>query len=107
MILVAPKFLKFIQWVFRMNMQIGGLAINPFIFVAAEHLKNDKALINHERIHLRQQKELLFLGFVVLYFIALYRKGYMGISFEKEAYQNMYNLKYLDNRRWFAWTKYL
>ncbi len=88
-------------------MQIGGLAILPFIFVPDKRCKEDEVLINHEKIHLRQQLELFFIGFVILYFIALYRKGYMGISFEKEAYQNQHNLNYLKTRPWFSWKKYL
>ena len=85
MVVVTPKFLNFIRRIFGIKMQIGGLAILPFIFVPDERCKNDARLINHERIHLRQQMELLFFGFVIVYFIALYRKGYLGISFEREA----------------------
>ena len=107
MILVTPKFLNFIRWLFGMDMAIGGLAILPFIFVADERCKHDIYLINHEKIHLRQQAETLFVGFVILYFIALYRKGYMGISFEKEAYQNQHKLEYLKTRPWFAWRNYM
>lgn len=107
MIVVAPRFLNFIRWIFGIKMQIGGLAILPFVFVPSKECKKDEVLINHEKIHLRQQMELLFFGFVILYFIALFRKGYMGISFEKEAYQNQYNPDYLKIRSWFAWRKYL
>jgi len=31
----------------------------------------------------------------------------MNLSFEREAYQNMNNLNYLNQRRPFAWIKYL
>ena len=106
MIIVAPKFLRLIERTFRMDMKIGGLAILPFIFVPNQESKDNKVLINHERIHLRQQLELLFFGFVIWYFIALYRKSYMGISFEKEAYHNQHNLSYLNNRKLFEFRKY-
>lgn len=106
MIVVAPKFLRLIERTFRMDMKIGGLAILPLIFVPDQRSKDNAVLINHERIHLRQQLELLFFGFVIWYFIALYRKSYMGISFEKEAYQNQYNLSYPKNRSLFGFLKY-
>jgi len=106
MIVVAPRFLNFIRWVFKIQMGIGGLAIFPFIFIPREESKGVPKLINHERIHLRQQMELLFIGFIIWYFIELYRKGYRGVSFEKEAYQNQDNLDYLKNRKWFSFYKY-
>ena len=106
MIVVAPRFLNFIRWVFNIKMGIGGLAILPFIFIPREDGKENLQLINHERIHLRQQLELLFIGFVIWYFIELYKKGYRGISFEKEAYQNQHNLDYLNTRKWFSFYKY-
>ena len=107
MIVVAPKFMNFIQWLFRMNMVIGGLAIFPFIFLPSEECKKNAVLINHERIHLRQQRELLFFGFVIWYFIALYRKGYRAISFEQEAYVFQENLDYLRHRKRFAFYSYV
>lgn len=107
MIVVAPRFLRFISWIFGIKMEIGGLVILPFIFVPDDICKNNIYLINHERIHLRQQLEMLFFGFVILYFIELYKKGYMGISFEQEAYRNQHNLNYLKEREWFSWRKYL
>lgn len=106
MIVVAPRFLNFVRWLFGIKMAIGGLAILPFIIVPRKECKLDKRLINHEKIHLRQQLELLFFGFVIWYFIALYRKGYYQISFEQEAYQNDKNIDYLKKRRMFAFLKY-
>ena len=106
MIIVAPRFLRIIELTFNMNMKIGGLAILPFIFVPDQDSKSNEVLINHEKIHLQQQKELLFIGFVVWYFIALYRKGYYNVSFEIEAYTNQSNLTYLKHRSWFSFYKY-
>ena len=68
---------------------------------------------NHEAIHTAQMKELLYVGFYLAYFFEwLYRlvfhtkTAYTGISFEKEAYENETNLKYLDTRKHFAqWRK--
>jgi hypothetical protein len=82
------------------------LAFYPFIFVSTKTIIDDE-LINHEKIHLKQQKELFILPFYIWYLIALYRKGYINISFEKEAYANEKNLTYLRKRRIFAFLRYL
>jgi len=82
------------------------LAFYPFIIMPRATVIDD-VLINHERIHLRQQLEMLFLPFYIWYLIALRRNGYMGISFEKEAYANENNLEYLKKRRIFAFLRYL
>ena len=46
-----------------------GLSLWPFIFLKNRSLKNDDILINHEKIHLRQQKELLIIPFYILYLL--------------------------------------
>ena len=33
--------------------------------------------------------------------------AYRNISFEREAYSNEKDLSYLDNRKWFAWIRYI
>ena len=68
---------------------------------------------NHEAIHTAQMKELLYVFFYIIYFLEwLYRlifhtkTAYIGISFEKEAYENESNLNYLNTRKHFAqWRK--
>ena len=35
------------------------------------------------------------------------RKAYRNVSFEREAYNNEKDLSYLDNRKLFAWIKYI
>jgi len=93
---------------------ISGITLFPFIILRDKQLKQDKRILNHERIHIRQQVELLVLPFYVLYLIEFtiglikYRnktKSYMNISFEKEAYKNDSDLNYLKGRRWWAWVK--
>lgn len=90
------------------------VAIYPFIFLKSKKLKNDIVLINHERIHLRQQKELLLVFFFLWYgleFLWLYLKfrnfptAYRQISFEKEAYKYEKDLDYLKSRPWFNFFK--
>lgn len=73
-------------------------------------------LINHEKIHIKQQLELLWLPFFIWYFVEYlvrlvqYRNwniAYRNISFEREAYQNEYNPNYLLTRERFSFFKYL
>ena len=65
--------------------------------------------LNHERIRTAQMKELLFVGFYFLYLLEWVLNGfcYDCISFEKEAYDNEKNFKYLSSRRKYSWVKYL
>lgn len=76
----------------------------------------DRAVINHERIHTAQQRELLFIPFYLLYLLEWlirliqYRnqdKAYRNISFEREAYANGHNIEYLKGRRRYASFRYL
>jgi len=72
--------------------------------------------INHEKIHIRQQAELLLIGFYVLY--AYYwlkarlwyklsnHEAYMAIPFELEAYACEEDFDYLSNRKRLAWLDY-
>jgi len=95
------------------------IALFPFIFVDTNSRRwkiYRKELINHETIHLKQQVELLFVLFyiwyVIEYIIRIFQyqspqKAYRNISFEREAYDNEDNLKYLESRKLFSWIKYL
>ncbi|WP_420320317.1 hypothetical protein [Flagellimonas sp.] len=93
-----------------------GLSLWPFIFLKEDTLKNDEVLINHERIHLKQQRELLILPFYILYitewmlrtilYLDSYR-AYQNISFEREAYANEKDKEYLAHRKSFGFLDYL
>lgn len=69
--------------------------------------------INHEKIHTAQMRELMYVGFYVMYLLEwLYRltKGgnaYRNISFEQEAYGNQNDMYYLTKRERYSWKKYL
>ncbi len=98
------------------HLGISGITLFPFIILRDMALKQDKRIMNHERIHIRQQLELLVLPFYLLYLIEFgvgfikYKnrmEAYMNISFEKEAYKNDVNLNYLNDRKWWAWVKQL
>jgi hypothetical protein len=96
-------------------MRVSGMALFPFILVNHKVLVNDAVTINHEKIHLRQQAELLILPFYFLY-LAMYvinlvkykshYKAYMAIAFEREAYKHEADLPYLHKRRWYAWLQH-
>ncbi len=71
-------------------------------------------MINHEKIHLRQQLELLVFPFYILYFfnylINLFKyknhdRAYRNIIFEREAYDHETNLDYLKNGHWYGWIR--
>ncbi|WP_298554031.1 hypothetical protein [uncultured Algibacter sp.] len=93
-----------------------GMTIFPFVFLKTKQLKENKVLINHEKIHLKQQLELLVIPFYVFYVIEFlirlvkyrnWQKAYRNISFEREAYCNQANLEYLQNRLIWSFLKYL
>lgn len=90
--------------------------INLFgiLFTKSDYLS--PITINHERIHTKQMLELLIVGYYLWYIIEYiivrfcHKKqndAYHDISFEEEAHNNDNNLHYLDNRKHFAWWKYV
>jgi len=93
-----------------------GFSLFPFIFLRKKNLKQNSIFINHERIHLQQQMELLVIPFLILYFSEFlfrlcqyknFMKAYYNISFEREAYTNEKNLDYLKQRSFWRFLKYL
>lgn len=91
-----------------------GLTIWPFIFVNPNKTSNLDATINHEKIHIEQQKEMLIIFFYIWYFIEWPiriikhgKKAQKNISLEREGYKNRLNLLYLSKRKRYAWIKYL
>ena len=95
---------------------IAGMALYPFILVKKPNYRQDPVFINHEKIHLAQQLELLLIGFYILYLLNYFYnlikylnhdKAYMDIVFEKEAYTMESNLGYLRERRFCEWIKFL
>lgn len=91
-----------------------GMALFPFILVKEPN--PGPILLNHERIHLRQQAELGVVLFYVWYILEYlirrlqygqHYKAYRNISFEREAFANEENLSYLKSRRWWTFWKYV
>lgn len=70
--------------------------------------------INHEYIHTLQQREMLFVGFALWYYLEWLvnylrcrdkMKAYYMIYLEREAYQNEKNLNYAKERKHYAWLR--
>ncbi|MBK8600675.1 MAG: hypothetical protein IPN80_09095 [Flavobacterium sp.] len=108
MILIVSKYL--IPKGFR------GLTVFPFVVVRDRNAQDYLVLMNHERIHLRQQLELLVLPFFVIYgldyLVKLLRYrdkdvAYRNVVFEREAYQNENDLDYLKSRSFWRFLKYV
>lgn len=119
------KFLDAISWFMR----VGGISLFPFVILRERYLGKDplvnkytnrfwkdkaKRIINHETIHFQQQLELLIIPFYIIYvteyiikslLLFSIKKGYMAISFEREAYDNDDNLEYLKTRKRYSWIK--
>ena len=92
-----------------------GLTLFPFIFLKGKDLAQNGVLINYEKIHLRQQIELLIILFYLFYvveFVIRYIKlknwklAYKSISFEKEAYKNEGDPKFLKKRPFWNFIHY-
>lgn len=94
-----------------------GYCVNLFgTFWARDTSWIDRYVVNHERIHTAQQREMLFLPFYIFYLIELCirrfqhhtrKEAYYNISFEREAYKHGKNTDYLKTRKYFAWIHYL
>jgi hypothetical protein len=78
------------------------ITIWPFIFAKVDLNDVD---ICHEKIHGEQQKELLLIGFYILYIIFTIIYGYKKNPFEREAYTNEKYIHYHKFRSHFEWFK--
>ena len=108
-IIISPRFCQ----VMSVFITVYAITLYPFI-IARDRL--GITTYNHEKIHLVQQRELWIIGFYLLYAFYWFKsriKGlngkdsYMAIPFEKEAYLNQNNFKYLHDRKPHSWRKYL
>ena len=107
----------------------GFKAINLFeVVFVRKGMEYTDTTRRHERIHTRQMREMLYVGFYLWYVIeyvlrwiwrrwhkpdhTFYGAKWMGlayrdISFEQEAYAFENDDKYLKKRKHFAWMRYL
>lgn len=93
-----------------------GITLFPFVILKNTLDRQNRVLVNHEKIHIRQQLEFLIIPFFLWYFIEYglrliqYKNknvAYRNISFEREAYSNEFNLDYIKNRKVWDFRKYL
>lgn len=91
-------------------------AINLFgVLFAKRDMHISPEVINHEKIHSAQMRELLYIPFYILYLLEwlvrlISHKGgiydsYYAVSFEQEAYRHGDDLNYLKHRQRFAQWK--
>ena len=108
MIIICQSLLK--------NMKISGITLFPFIFLQKPEDRQNKTLINHEKIHIRQQMELFIIPFYIWYLSEYYLKylryrnpqfAYRNISFEREAYAYEQDLNYLKKRKFWSFISYI
>ncbi len=103
--------------VIRINkLHVGGIALYPVIFIKKGlDPKRFDVLLNHEKIHLKQQIELLIVPFYLIYlahYLVLliryknHNKAYRNIIFEKEAFQNENDFDYLKKRKFWSFFKF-
>lgn len=105
LIIKSDLICRLLSWVFP----IQAITLWPFIICRKN---TTKRTLDHERIHLAQQKELLLIGFYLLYLFYWLRNlgrggeaSYDAIPFEKEARCNEDNHNYLKTRKCFAWRE--
>ena len=108
-VIISPRFCKLMS----VFINVYAITLYPFI-ISKEPLP--VITYNHEKIHLVQQRELWVVGFYILYVwywlkaVAMGKTGrdaYYAIPFEKEAYENEKNLKYLKTRKPHAWKGFI
>ncbi|HLS95438.1 hypothetical protein BC792_101223 [Sphingobacterium allocomposti] len=92
------------------------VTVFPFIFVLNRSFSQDRVLVNHERIHIRQALEMLVIPFYLWYLLEFliryvrygrFRKAYLNICFEREAYAGEKDQHYLKKRKPWAFLLYL
>lgn len=107
-IIVSPRICKALS----IFIEVGAITLYPFII---SRVPMSDVTLNHEKIHLEQQRE----GFI-LWFYALYlfywgmgiakglspSEAYFKIPYEQEAYGNHHDMDYLSKRLPKAWKKY-
>ena len=93
-----------------------GFTFFPFVFLKYRKDTDNEVLLNHEKIHIKQQLEMLVVPFFIWYVLEfLYRLiqyrdsqvAYRNISFEREAYENEKDLNYLQSRPFWRFLKKL
>lgn len=111
--IVSPLLLSILTF---NNKNVLAMALWPFVIYKDKKTSENKVIQNHEKIHHRQQIELLILPFYIWYIIEYWAGmfkhkfkheiSYRNISFEIEAYKHESNMTYLKKRAYFSHWKY-
>lgn len=103
------KFLTFMT-----NDKVIGITLAPFGIYIKRYWLNNASIITHEKIHWKQQVEMLFVFFYIWYVVewfiklVIYGRGaYYKISFEREARFHTNIPFYLERRKHFTWFYYI
>lgn len=102
-------------WIGKLTgMRITGFSFGVWIFSSGIFSTRQR---NHETIHFKQWRELLFVGFALLYptffvinfvrFKGDVLKAYRLNAFEREAFEHDVCPYWLDERPHFAWVRYI
>ncbi len=93
-----------------------GLTVFPFILLKEKRDVFNPVMMQHEKIHIRQQIELLILPFFIWYGLEYFIRilqykykhiAYRNISFEREAYANESQEDFLRKRRFWNFLNYM
>ena len=91
-------------------------AINLGLVFTRDFNDMTENVTRHEAIHTLQMREMLFIPYFLLYGLEYLVKlcicrntdmAYKSISTEQEAYYNSRNLNYRQERKWFAFVRYM
>jgi len=98
------------------SLPANAMALYPFMLFKNQQMKDNKIVVNHEKIHFCQQLELFIFPFYLLYGINYlinlarfknHSQAYFNLCFEKEAYANDDNSGYIKARNLYSWLKHL
>jgi hypothetical protein len=116
MLIISQRLCVFFAWFSGYSKTARAVTVFPFIFVRSSR-DMFPWLITHERIHIKQQLELLVVGSVILYVSEfLYARfilrlshtnAYYWTSAEQEAHLNQNNPNYLQSRKLFSQLLYI
>ncbi len=107
-VVVSPLICKALS----IFIEVGAITLYPFI---VSRVPMSDITLNHEKIHIEQQREGFILGFYALYVFywgmgivkgLSSSEAYYRIPYEQEAYDNDDNMNYLESRERNAWKKY-
>ena len=112
-------FLNKIYSKYHNGYKLRGFCIMGIIFIPSDIREKDKYLfeliLNHERIHRRQQLETFFIGALIINFVFFIinifkysnpHERYLNTPLEREARFNEKKFDYLSERKLFSFFKY-